>query len=286
MQRTGKSSGPALGPLSLRVRPGRRLVQLYVGLVAYGLSMALMVEAHLGTMPWDVFHQGVARLTGLSFGTVTIIVGVIVLLLWIPLRQRPGIGTVSNVIVIGIGADASLALLPTPDHPVVRWAFLVVALGINAIASGLYIGARLGPGPRDGLMTGLAARGHSIRLVRTGIEVTVVATGWLLGGVLGIGTVLYALMIGPLVHILLPRFTVTDPTRGDRQASAQRTEETTDVVDEQVGFLQGREVSAPRHVGPAFDAVAPVGERARHQQVGLAREHGDAGRSLDPYARR
>ena len=106
MQRTGKSSGPALGPLSLRVRPGRRLVQLYVGLVAYGLSMALMVEAHLGTMPWDVFHQGVARLTGLSFGTVTIIVGVIVLLLWIPLRQRPGIGTVSNVIVIGIGADA------------------------------------------------------------------------------------------------------------------------------------------------------------------------------------
>ena len=218
MQRRRKPSSPALTPLPLRVRPARRLVQLYVGLVAYGVSMALMVEAHLGTMPWDVFHQGVARLTGLSFGTVTIVVGVIVLLLWIPLRQRPGIGTVSNVIVIGLGADASLALLPTPDSLAVRWGFLVGALGINAVASGLYIGARLGPGPRDGLMTGLAARGHSIRVVRTGIEVSVVATGWLLGGTLGIGTVLYALTIGPLVHLLLPRFTFARRRPDARQA--------------------------------------------------------------------
>ena len=152
---------------------------------------------------------------------MTIVVGVIVLLLWIPLRQRPGIGTVSNVIVIGLGADASLALLPTPDSLAVRWGFLIVAIGINAVASGLYIGARLGPGPRDGLMTGLAARGHSIRIVRTGIEVSVVATGWLLGGTLGIGTVLYAITIGPLVHLLLPRFTV--PPRRPWRRQAQRS---------------------------------------------------------------
>jgi uncharacterized membrane protein YczE len=289
MQRSRKPSSPALSPLALRVRPARRLIQLYVGLVAYGMSMALMVEAHLGTMPWDVFHQGVARLTGLSFGTVTIVVGVIVLLLWIPLRQRPGIGTVSNVIVIGLGADASLALLPTPDSPAVRWGFLVGALGLNAVASGLYIGARLGPGPRDGLMTGLAARGHSLRVVRTGIEVSVVATGWLLGGTLGIGTVLYAITIGPLVHVLLPRFTVPRwpaPQASPSVASAPRSEEGTDVVDQEVGLLQRGEVPAPGHVGPALDAVAPLGEGAWHDEVGLAGEHGDAGRSLDPYARR
>jgi uncharacterized membrane protein YczE len=223
MQSSRKPSRDALAPLPLRVRPGRRLTQLYVGLIVYGVSMALMVEAHLGTMPWDVFHQGVARLTGLTFGTVTIVVGVIVLLLWIPLRQRPGIGTVSNVVVIGLAVDAALALLPTPGSVPVRVAFLVGAVAINAVASGLYIGARLGPGPRDGLMTGLAARGHSIRLVRTSIEVTVVATGWLLGGTLGVGTVLYALSIGPLVHILLPRLTVS-PAASEASSAAQRVE--------------------------------------------------------------
>jgi uncharacterized membrane protein YczE len=186
----------------------RRLVQLYIGLTLYGLSMALMVEAHLGTMPWDVFHQGVARLTGLSFGTLVNAVGLVVLLLWIPLRQRPGIGTISNVLVIGPVADLSIHLLPTPRDLTVRITFLVTAVLLNAVASGLYIGAGLGPGPRDGLMTGLAARGHSIRVVRTSIELVVVATGWALGGTLGVGTLLYALSIGPLVHAFLPRLTV------------------------------------------------------------------------------
>jgi uncharacterized membrane protein YczE len=202
------SRTPAM-PLAERLP--RRLVQLYVGLTLYGVSMALMVEAHLGTMPWDVFHQGVARHTGLSFGTIVNGVGLVVLLLWIPLRQRPGIGTISNVLVIGPVADLGIHLLPTPANLTVRITFLVSAILLNALASGLYIGASLGPGPRDGLMTGLAARGHSIRVVRTSIELGVVATGWLLGGTLGIGTLLYALSIGPLVHVFLPRLTVRRP---------------------------------------------------------------------------
>ncbi len=201
----------ALRSVPLRVRPVTRLTRLYVGLVAYAVSMALMIEARLGNQPWDVFHQGVARLTGLSIGTVTVVVGVVVLLLWIPLRQRPGIGTLSNVVVIGVGVDLALAALPTPSLLWVRIAFLLGGVLLCAIASGLYIGARLGPGPRDGLMTGLAARGHSIRLVRTGIEVSVVAVGFLLGGTLGLGTVVYALAIGPLVHIMLPLFTIRAP---------------------------------------------------------------------------
>jgi uncharacterized membrane protein YczE len=159
-------------------------------------------------MPWDVFHQGVARLTGLSFGTLVNAVGLAVLLLWIPLRQRPGIGTISNALVIGPVADVGIHLLPTPADLTVRITFLVSAVVLNGVASGLYIGASLGPGPRDGLMTGLAARGHSIRVVRTSIELLVVATGWALGGTLGIGTLLYALSIGPLVHLFLPRLTV------------------------------------------------------------------------------
>src|SRR4030095_13830050 len=167
-----------------------------------------MVEAHLGTMPWDVFHQGVARLTGLSFGTLVNAVGLVVLLLWTPLRQRPGIGTISNVLLIGPVADIGIHLLPTPGDLTVRITFLVTAVLLNGVASGLYIGASLGPGPRDGLMTGLAARGHSIRVVRTSLELTVLAAGWLLGGSVGIGTVLYAVTIGPLVHRLIPFFTV------------------------------------------------------------------------------
>jgi uncharacterized membrane protein YczE len=196
------------GPLPLRIRPVARLINLYIGLSAYGLSMALMVESHLGNMPWDVFHQGIARVTGLSFGTVVIIVGAIVLLLWIPLRQRPGLGTVSNVIVIGLATDAALFLLPTPSALWARALFLGAGVLLNAVATGLYVGARLGPGPRDGLMTGLAARGYSIRLVRTGIEVSAVLIGFLLGGTLGVGTIVYALAIGPLVHVTLPLFAV------------------------------------------------------------------------------
>ncbi|MEU5946612.1 hypothetical protein ABZ793_13755 [Micromonospora sp. NPDC047465] len=198
---------------NLRHRPARRLTQLYAGLVLYGVSMALMINSGLGLDPWDVFHQGLAELTGLSFGTVTIAVGALVLLLWIPLRQRPGLGTVSNVLVIGLVVDATLALLPAGGPLGVRIGLLVAGIVANGAATGLYIGARLGPGPRDGLMTGYVARrpGRSIRLVRTVIEVTVLALGWLLGGTVGVGTVAYALAIGPLTQVFLPLFTVPEP---------------------------------------------------------------------------
>ncbi|MGH3342538.1 MAG: YczE/YyaS/YitT family protein [Carbonactinosporaceae bacterium] len=195
-----------------RTRRARRLTQLYAGLLCYGVSMALMIRSNLGLDPWDTFHQGLAERTGLSFGTVTILVGVAVLVLWIPLRERPGLGTVSNVLVIGLAVDATLAVLDAPDRLPARVAFLASGIVLNGIATGSYIGAGMGPGPRDGLMTGLVARtGWSVRLVRTAIEVTVLATGWLLGGTVGVGTVAYALGIGPLVHVFLPVFTVREP---------------------------------------------------------------------------
>ncbi|MEW2382099.1 hypothetical protein AB0873_08395 [Micromonospora sp. NPDC047707] len=199
---------------NLRYRPARRLAQLYAGLVLYGVSMALMIRSGLGLDPWDVFHQGISERTGLSFGTVTIAIGALVLLLWIPLRQRPGVGTVSNVVVIGLVVDATLPLLP-PDLPfTARMVLLTSGIVANGAATGLYIGARLGPGPRDGLMTGFVARRprFSIRLVRTAIEVTVLALGWLLGGTVGVGTVAYALTIGPLTQFFLPRVTVPLPS--------------------------------------------------------------------------
>lgn len=187
----------------------RRLVQLYAGLFLYGLSMALMVRAALGLNPWDVFHQGVADRTPLSFGTVVIITGAIVLLLWIPLRQRPGIGTISNLIVIGLAADFGLSLIPEVQALPIRTGMFVSGIFLNGVATSAYIGVGLGPGPRDGLMTGLAARtGWSIQIVRTGIELTVLAVGWGLGGTVGIGTVLYAVTIGPIVHWTLPFFTI------------------------------------------------------------------------------
>jgi uncharacterized membrane protein YczE len=193
-------------------RPTRRLTQLYAGLVLYGASMALQIRAGLGLDPWDVFHQGVADRTGLSFGTVVVITGAAVLLAWVPLRQRPGIGTVSNVLVIGIAVDATLALLPAAGSTGVALAMLLAGVGLNGVASGAYIGAGLGPGPRDGLMTGLVRRtGRSVRVVRTSIEVTVLAVGAALGGTVGLGTVLYALSIGPLVGVLLPRLTIAEP---------------------------------------------------------------------------
>jgi uncharacterized membrane protein YczE len=193
----------------------KRLVQLYAGLLLYGASMALMIRAGLGLDPWDVLHQGLAERLPLSFGMVTIVVGALVLLAWIPLRQRPGVGTVSNVIVIGLAVDAALAVLPAPDAPALRVTFMLAGVGLNGVATAAYIGARLGPGPRDGLMTGLVRRtGRSVRLVRTSIEVTVLAAGWLLGGTVGVGTVVYALGIGPLVHVLLPVLTVPEPARG------------------------------------------------------------------------
>jgi uncharacterized membrane protein YczE len=186
----------------------RRLVQLYAGLVLYGVSDAMLLLAGLGVDPWDVFHQGLSRRLGLGVGTWVIIVGAVVLLLWLPLRQRPGFGTVSNVIVVGVVVDIVMATCPTPHGLVLRTATMVAGVGLNGVATGAYIGAGLGPGPRDGLMTGLAARGHSIRLVRTGIEVTVLVTGWILGGTVGVGTVVYALGIGPLAHFFIPRLRI------------------------------------------------------------------------------
>lgn len=193
-------------------RAGRRLVQLVVGLVLYGVSLALMVRAGLGLDPWDVLHQGAARRTGLSLGTVVIMTGALVLLLWLPLRQRPGVGTVSNVVVVGLAVDAALAVVGVPQTMAVRLPLLLAAIGLNAVATAAYIGAGLGPGPRDGLMTGWVRRsGGSIRRVRTVIEVTVLVVGWVLGGTVGLGTVLYALLIGPLAQVLLPLLTVDRP---------------------------------------------------------------------------
>ena len=194
----------------------RRLFQLYAGLLLYGFSMALLVRSGLGVTPWDVLHQGLARHLGWSLGTAAIVVGAVVLLAWIPLRQRPGLGTVSNVVVIGLAVDATLAALPAPSALAARVGFVVAGVLLNAVATAAYIGVHLGPGPRDGLMTGLVRRtGRSVRLVRTSIEATVVLTGWLLGGTLGVATVAYAVAIGPLVHVLLPRLSL-DPADAPR----------------------------------------------------------------------
>lgn len=198
-----------ISPLRLRVRPARRFIQLFAGLALYGTSLALLVRAGLGLDPWDVLHEGITTRTPLSFGTVTGLVGALVLVAWIPLRQRPGIGTVANVVVIAISVDAVLAVLPAPEALPVRGAFMLSGVVLNGLATAAYVGARLGPGPRDGLMTGLHRRtGRSIRLVRTCIEITVLAVGWLLGGTVGLGTVLYALSIGPITQAFLPWVTV------------------------------------------------------------------------------
>ncbi|MFF2962623.1 YitT family protein [Streptomyces sp. NPDC057963] len=187
----------------------RRLTQLYVGLVLYGASSALLVRAGLGLEPWGVLHQGLSERTGLSIGVVSVVVGAAVLLLWIPIRQRPGLGTVSNVFAVGLAMDGTLALVPGVHGLAARIAVMVAGVVVNGVATGLYIAARFGPGPRDGLMTGLHLRtGRSIRLVRTLIEVAVVATGFALGGSLGAGTVLYALSIGPLAQFFLRFFAI------------------------------------------------------------------------------
>lgn len=189
----------------------RRLIQLFLGLSLYGASMALMLRAALGLDPWDVFHQGLATHVGLSFGMLVNLVGAVVLVLWIPLRQRPGVGTIANVLVIGTVVDLTMTVLPAVDDMTVRAFLLGSGVVLNGIAGALYIGAGLGPGPRDGLMTGLVRRtGWSIRRVRTGIELTVLAIGWLMGGTVGVGTVIYAFAIGPLVQIFLPLFTLRD----------------------------------------------------------------------------
>jgi uncharacterized membrane protein YczE len=190
-------------------RPARRLTQLYAGLVLYGASMALQIRANLGLDPWDVFHQGVSEKTGLSFGTIVIITGALVLLAWVPLRQKPGLGTVSNVFVIGFAVDAALALIPDASWLPAQMTMLAAGVVLNALAGAAYIGAGLGPGPRDGLMTGLVrVTGRSVGVVRTSIEVSVLVAGFALGGTIGLGTVVYALSIGPLLGVMLPPLTL------------------------------------------------------------------------------
>lgn len=188
----------------------RRLPRLVFGLVLCGMGLSLLVRADLGLDPWDVFHQGISDRTGIPIGTVSIFTGAAVLVAWLPLRERIGLGTMLNVLLIGLTIDATLSVLEAPDAPAVRVTFLLVGIVLFAVGSGFYIGAGLGPGPRDGLMTSIHHRGHSIRVVRTSIELVVLATGWALGGTVGVGTVLFAVSIGPLVHVFLPRLTI-DP---------------------------------------------------------------------------
>ena len=200
-------------PSTTSRRPVRRGIQLTAGLLLFTVSAALLVHAQLGAMPWDVLTLGIHRHTPLSFGQITLVVSVLVLAAWWPLRQRPGIGTLANVVVIGLLVDPVLRALDRLPHLSLTWrvAMLLTGVALNAVATALYIGARLGPGPRDGLMTGVVARtGWSVRMVRTSIEVGVVLVGWLLGGALGVGTLVYALGVGPLVHPLLARLTVRD----------------------------------------------------------------------------
>ena len=190
----------------------RRIAQLLVGLYLYGLGIAMMVQATVGVSPWDVLTQGVMKQTGIPFGFVTNIVGVLVLLLWIPIRQKPGIGTVLNVLLVGPSAQISFAFIPAPEELWLRIPLFAGGLLVLAIATGLYTGARFGPGPRDGLMTGIHARwGWKIWKVRTAIEVAVLAIGWLLGGNVGLGTLAFALLIGPMVNVTIPRLRVPMP---------------------------------------------------------------------------
>ncbi len=199
--------------LPLSYRPVRRLTSLVIGLFLYGACMSLMIAAHLGLDPWDVFHQGMQKLTGIQFGWVVIMTGVVVLALWIPLRQRPGIGTIANVVVIGLAVNAVSAILPVPHELWLRWTYAIAGIVGTGVASGLYIGTRLGPGPRDGLMTGFVTKvpGASIRLVRTTIEATVLLIGFLLGGQVGWITLIFALTIGPIAHVMIPLLAIGDP---------------------------------------------------------------------------
>ena len=190
----------------------RRLFQLYAGLLLYGLSLALQVQAMLGLGPWDVFHEGVAEHTGLSFGTVVILASIGVLLLWIPLKQRPGLGTISNVLIVGLAADLGLAFIPEGGTLPVQLLMLAAGVGLNAVAGAAYLGANLGPGARDGLMTGFVrVTGASVGKVRTAIELSIMAIGFALGGTVGLGTIVYALSIGPLLQLMIPTFKAPAP---------------------------------------------------------------------------
>jgi uncharacterized membrane protein YczE len=201
----------------------RRFVQLFVGLFLYGIGIALIVRGELGVAPWDVLTQGIAKQTGLGFGLITVITSGVVLLLWIPIRERLGFGTVMNALLVGPSADVGLWLIPSGLDLWVRILLLPAGIVVLAIATGLYIGAHFGPGPRDGLMTGLhRVTGWKIWIVRTGIELVVLAGGWLLGGNVGIGTVAFALLIGPLCGYTIPLFAIKRPAAAAATAESRR----------------------------------------------------------------
>jgi uncharacterized membrane protein YczE len=188
----------------------KRLVQVTIGLTFFGVGIGLMLRSGLGLPPWDVLHQGLATRFGLTVGTWSILISVIVLLLWIPLRERYGVGTLLNAAIIGVAIDVTAALVPDAQNQLSAWLLLTGGILLIGFTSGMYIGANLGPGPRDGLMTAIARRGYTIRTTRLAIEAAVLLIGWLMGGTFGIGTVIFAVVIGPLVHFFLPRWTV-DP---------------------------------------------------------------------------
>jgi len=211
---TGSAARPRLLNLSplAQLRAGRmplRLTQLFVGLTLYGLSIALMIHGGLGAMPWDVLHVGLAGRLPFAIGVIMVSVSILVLLAWMPLRQMPGLGTIANALWIGVAADIVLRLLPVAAGLPWQLAYMGSGIVLNALATAMYIGSQLGPGPRDGLMTGISrVTGRSLRLARTAIEVVVVAAGWLLGGVVGVGTLLYAVAVGPLTQFFLPYLTI------------------------------------------------------------------------------
>ncbi len=183
----------------------RRVAQLFVGLAFYGFGISLMVRAELGIPPWDVLTQGLQLKTGLAFGLLTVLTSIVVLFLWIPIRQKMGIGTIANALLVGVFVEVGFIMFPTPTD--LLWSIVSFALGLVMVgfATGLYIGARFGPGPRDGLMTGLhRVTGWPIWVVRTGIEVTVLIIGWILGGNVGFGTLAFALLIGPIAGYFMP----------------------------------------------------------------------------------
>ncbi|MFF2372496.1 YitT family protein [Agromyces sp. NPDC058110] len=231
----------------------RRLVQLYVGLLLYGIGIALIVRGELGVAPWDVLTQGISKQTGLNFGPITVITSVFVLLLWIPIRQRPGFGTIMNVLLVGPAADLGLWLIPAGLDLWVRILLLPAGILVLAIATGLYIGAHFGPGPRDGLMTGIHARtGWRIWIVRTSIELVVLAAGWLLGGNVGIGTVAFAVLIGPLCGYTIPLFAI-------RRASVERADAGASggTAPQQAGTATAAP-AAPTSPGVASSTAAPA----------------------------
>ncbi|MGA9856595.1 MAG: hypothetical protein WBQ18_01965 [Solirubrobacteraceae bacterium] len=227
-------------------RRWRRGIQLIAGLVLYGVTAAMLVLAALGLDPWDVLHQGLSRTFGLGIGTWAILMSLVVLLAWWPLRQRPGIGTVANAILVGIVIDITLSLAHPPHALWARITLLAGGVIGNGVATGLYVGAGLGPGPRDGLSIGIAARGHSMRVVRTGIEATVLATGILLGGTIGIGTLFYALAIGPITHYTIPALAIDPPPpRGEHHSGQAASRATAAAAD-----------SAPNNPRPHADGCS------------------------------